>query len=132
MHGRFPELLKSGDALDRDVRSGSPVCVCYCDVMRTHTIYTSDMTMPPRSLHTAAHAEQSDQTEPVDWREGLVRRQQEHLRRVQERLAPPQQPCHHDMCASCHGTGVKIDGSLCWHMLSCSCPRCSPRCTLLV
>ena len=117
--------MKSGDALDRDVRSGSPVRVCYCDVMRTHTTHTSDMTIPQR-------AGQSDQTNPDDWQEELVRRQQEHLRRVQERLAPPQQPCQHDMCTSCHGTGVKIDGSRCWHMLSCSCPRCTPRCTLLV
>ena len=110
-----------------DVRSGSPVRVCYRDVMPTHTIYASDMTIPPRAVSTAAHTNQSDHANPDGWQEDLARRQQEHLRRVRERLAP-QEPCHHDMCGSCHGTGVKIDGSRCWHMLSCSCPRCSPRC----
>lgn len=38
------------------------------------------------------------------------------------------QPCAHDGCSSCHGTGKKEDGSFCVHMLYCSCPKCSPQC----
>lgn len=41
----------------------------------------------------------------------------------------PKQPhCLHDNCPSCNGTGVKFDGSLCIHHISCNCPKCSPKC----
>ena len=37
------------------------------------------------------------------------------------------QKCLHDSCPECHGTGVKSrDGSICVHMISCPCRRCSP------
>jgi uncharacterized protein (DUF1778 family) len=35
--------------------------------------------------------------------------------------------CIHDSCPSCHGTGVKQDGSICIHHIACNCPKCSPR-----
>ncbi len=36
-------------------------------------------------------------------------------------------PCLHDSCSECHGSGAKDrDGSACFHMISCPCPRCSP------
>lgn len=38
------------------------------------------------------------------------------------------QDCLHDNCSSCHGTGRKADGSMCIHMISCPCPKCSPTC----
>lgn len=41
--------------------------------------------------------------------------------------------CLHKGCSECNGTGKKKDGSLCTHMISCSCPRCNPinmSCTL--
>jgi len=38
-----------------------------------------------------------------------------------------EQRCLHLSCPQCHGTGRKQDGQLCVHMLSCPCPRCSPR-----
>lgn len=38
-----------------------------------------------------------------------------------------QEPCMHDGCPKCHGTGRKKDGSLCIHHLSCPCPKCTPR-----
>ena len=38
------------------------------------------------------------------------------------------QTCLHDQCAECQGTGRKHDGSACWHMISCPCPKCSPSC----
>ena len=35
--------------------------------------------------------------------------------------------CLHDNCSSCGGTGVRKDGlGPCIHMMSCSCPKCSP------
>lgn len=60
----------------------------------------------------------------------LTRRQIEHLSKVRMSLIPavPEQPCAHNACSQCVGTGVKLDGSPCVHMLSCHCPRCTPRC----
>lgn len=68
----------------------------------------------------------------------LKRRQEEHLERVRRNTEPygnwnqgykaPWRPCMHDQCSSCHGTGVKFDGSICIHMISCPCPKCSPSC----
>ena len=61
----------------------------------------------------------------------LKRRQDEHLKRVQENSSyesayePPWQACLHDQCTECHGTGVKFDGSMCVHNISCPCPKCS-------
>jgi len=69
----------------------------------------------------------------------LYRKQQEHLRRVRE-LSPPTiytndvnkpfnaQPCMHDQCPSCHGTGVRINGGSCIHGIACSCPKCGVTC----
>ena len=35
--------------------------------------------------------------------------------------------CLHKLCPECKGTGVrKSDGTPCIHMISCTCPRCSP------
>ena len=36
--------------------------------------------------------------------------------------------CMHDRCPECHGTGVRSTGGSCVHMISCPCPKCSPRC----
>lgn len=55
----------------------------------------------------------------------LKERQRRHLENVKtggERW----QPCLHDGCAECHGTGIRHDGSICAHAISCPCPRCSP------
>lgn len=38
------------------------------------------------------------------------------------------QSCLHDGCSECDGTGVKKNGSVCVHMISCPCPKCSPVC----
>lgn len=36
------------------------------------------------------------------------------------------QPCLHDGCTECHGTGRKErDGSACVHMISCPCSKCN-------
>lgn len=62
----------------------------------------------------------------------LKRRQREHLEQVQKQFDIPWgndqwQPCMHDGCPECHGTGVRRDGGSCIHSLSCPCPKCSPR-----
>lgn len=54
----------------------------------------------------------------------LKKRQKEHL----GNLGAPWQPCTHDACPECVGTGIKKDGSICIHGISCSCPKCSPTC----
>lgn len=36
--------------------------------------------------------------------------------------------CAHTQCRSCKGTGVKADGQMCIHALSCSCSRCRTYC----
>ena len=60
------------------------------------------------------------------YEEDLKRRQKEHLDAVNGNI--PRRPCLHDQCPSCHGTGVKLDGSACIHEISCPCPKCSPTC----
>lgn len=36
--------------------------------------------------------------------------------------------CLHNSCNSCGGTGIRKDGSMCVHMISCPCPKCSFYC----
>ena len=69
----------------------------------------------------------------------LAERQRNHLERVKELAEQRQgsqtinnffkqefQPCAHDQCPECHGTGIKIDGTACVHMISCPCAKCNP------
>lgn len=38
------------------------------------------------------------------------------------------QKCLHASCPECQGTGIKKNGlGMCIHMISCSCPKCTPR-----
>lgn len=62
-----------------------------------------------------------------EYEEDLLRRQKKHLDAVNDKLNENWQPCLHDSCPQCLGTGVKIDGSPCIHNISCNCPKCSPR-----
>lgn len=41
--------------------------------------------------------------------------------------APYSEPCMHQSCPDCFGTGRKANGQMCLHMMSCPCPRCTPR-----
>lgn len=64
-----------------------------------------------------------------EYEDDLKRRQKEHLDNVSRfQDNQPWQPCLHDSCPECVGTGIKHDGSMCVHYLSCSCPKCSPWC----
>ncbi|MCK9435781.1 MAG: hypothetical protein M0Q12_01075 [Synergistaceae bacterium] len=61
------------------------------------------------------------------YEEDLKQKQAEHLKNVRGgRNDINWQPCLHDGCESCHGTGVKLDGSRCFHNISCPCPKCRP------
>ena len=63
-----------------------------------------------------------------NYEKDLEKRQQDHLDRVYRRNDIHWKPCLHDGCSQCHGTGIKLDGSMCVHMLSCPCPKCTPYC----
>lgn len=52
--------------------------------------------------------------------------QAKYLRKVRELREKTRQPCLHDGCDKCHGTGIKLDGSRCVHMISCPCRKCNP------
>ncbi len=34
--------------------------------------------------------------------------------------------CMHEMCLQCHGSGIKGNGQIYVHMISCPCEKCSP------
>lgn len=40
----------------------------------------------------------------------------------------PVSDCAHMRCPSCKGTGIKSNGQMCVHALSCSCPNCRTYC----
>lgn len=56
-------------------------------------------------------------------------KQQKHLDNVKQFLEKGlenSKPCLHDSCAECIGTGIKNDGAMCIHYISCPCKKCSP------
>jgi hypothetical protein len=61
-----------------------------------------------------------------DYEKDLKERQQRHLKSIQQ--SSYWQPCLHDGCPECLGTGRKLDGSMCIHSISCPCPKCTPYC----
>ncbi len=60
------------------------------------------------------------------YEEELKKKQEEHLKHIQNNQY--WSPCLHDSCPECIGTGIKKNGSMCVHMLSCLCPKCSTYC----
>jgi hypothetical protein len=60
------------------------------------------------------------------YEEDLQRRQKEHLDNVYRNQNLNWRPCLHDSCPECLGTGIKRDGTLCIHNISCPCPKCTP------
>lgn len=62
-----------------------------------------------------------------EYERDLKKRQEEHLKSISNKQNDYWQPCLHDSCTECVGTGIKRDGSLCVHALSCPCPKCSPQ-----
>lgn len=64
-------------------------------------------------------------TDRNQYERDLAERQRKHLESIQRPLLDRWQPCMHDMCQQCHGTGVTIFGP-CVHAISCPCPKCTP------
>jgi len=60
-----------------------------------------------------------------EYEKNLKEIQRKHLEQVDNNQDIPWQPCLHDSCPYCHGTGVKLNGSPCIHHISCNCPKCS-------
>ena len=58
------------------------------------------------------------------YEDDLKLRQKQHLDNVNNNQN--WRPCLHDGCPECLGTGIKKDGSICIHNISCPCPKCSP------
>jgi len=58
----------------------------------------------------------------------LKSRQQKHLEGVRSYGGATFQPCMHDQCTECIGTGIRNNGEGCVHWISCKCPKCSPVC----
>lgn len=56
--------------------------------------------------------------------EDLARRQKKHIEDLQSKQN--WQPCMHNNCPECSGTGIRRNGGSCVHMISCPCPKCSP------
>jgi hypothetical protein len=63
-----------------------------------------------------------------DYDKDLRKRQKEHLDSIKSNWRQAWVKCMHDSCGECLGTGRKRDGSMCIHMISCPCPKCSPQC----
>jgi len=64
-----------------------------------------------------------------DYERDLKRRQEEHLKNIRGGTNDPYwKPCAHDQCPECLGTGIKRNGSVCVHCLTCDCPKCTPTC----
>jgi hypothetical protein len=88
--------------------------------MREYIISTTGTGLPInyKELHVSLDREW--------YEEDLRRRQKEHLDRVQKQQDYNWRPCMHDSCPECLGTGIKHDGSMCVHYISCPCPKCTP------
>lgn len=61
-----------------------------------------------------------------EYQADILRQQEEHLRQIAAPNERSFQPCMHNSCPSCVGTGIRQDGSACVHGISCPCPKCSP------
>ncbi len=59
----------------------------------------------------------------------LRERQARHKAAIRDNnVATSWKPCKHDQCPDCVGTGRKLDGSVCIHGISCTCPKCTVYC----
>ena len=59
-----------------------------------------------------------------EYEKDLKERQEAHLKELDEYVN--WQPCLHDNCQNCLGTGISRTGA-CVHAISCPCPKCSQR-----
>ena len=61
-----------------------------------------------------------------EYQKQVSERQRKHLEAVRSNLERSLQPCLHNNCNKCCGTGIRKDGTACIHMISCPCAKCSP------
>ena len=67
-----------------------------------------------------------DSTSYNSYENDLRKRQRDHLANIKIGYSRDKTPCIHDSCPECVGTGLKRDGSMCVHYISCPCPKCTP------
>ena len=53
-------------------------------------------------------------------------KQKQHLEKIYSLKKAQERNCLHNGCQDCSGTGLKSNGALCIHMISCNCFKCSP------
>lgn len=70
------------------------------------------------NLNTYTSAYNPEHPDRKQYEEALQRRRKEHLEKVERALYLQWQPCLHDACPECVGTGIRRDGSSCVHCLS--------------
>lgn len=85
----------------------------------------NNLITPQTKMNTNLTTINVEYIQKEQYEEDLKRRQQEHLEKIHANQNKNLRPCLHDSCPSCLGTGIKQDGSLCIHMISCPCPKCS-------
>lgn len=88
-------------------------------------ITTTDGTADPLSMQFDRGTGITDRE---TYERDLAERQRRHLESVRQHFDQGWQPCLHDACTECVGTGVKRDGSTCIHGIACPCPKHSVRC----
>lgn len=89
---------------------------------------TTDGTNSNQSIDDYGTSYKSVDSVRRQYEDDLWRRQKKHIDNLQSKLNQNWRPCLHDSCPSCIGTGIKSDGSMCVHNISCPCPKCSPYC----
>lgn len=70
----------------------------------------------------------STELDREEYEKDLARRQREHLQGIPSKWGKKEwQPCLHDACPNCIGTGIRKNGQRCVHHLVCPCPKCTGR-----
>lgn len=64
--------------------------------------------------------------EREQYEKDLAERQKQHLENIKKVNNGNWRPCLHDLCPTCHGTGLDTFGRTCVHGISCPCPKCVP------
>ena len=62
----------------------------------------------------------------VEQDEFIEKRKKQHLENVRRFKPSHNNRCLHNECPECFGTGIKLNGFACVHMLSCGYSKCSP------
>lgn len=62
-----------------------------------------------------------------EYEKNLREIQKAHLESISHKTNVAWQPCLHDECSKCHGTGISLLGP-CVHAISCNCPKCAIVC----